>query len=142
MKCLSIRQPWAWAILHANKDVENRTWYTGYQGPLLIHAGQKADVAGWREFVRWHDRILPPGLLPHNLPGGVVLGVVRLVDCVDDSPSPWAEEGLWHWLLADRIAFDEPVPWRGQLGLFDVPLAGLPPKVCAAAERAARSERT
>jgi hypothetical protein len=24
MKALSIRQPWAWAILHAGKDVENR----------------------------------------------------------------------------------------------------------------------
>ena len=28
MKALSIRPPWAWAILHAAKDVENRTWKT------------------------------------------------------------------------------------------------------------------
>lgn len=25
---LSIRQPWAWAILHAGKDIENRDWHT------------------------------------------------------------------------------------------------------------------
>ena len=23
---LSIRAPWAWAIFHAGKDIENRTW--------------------------------------------------------------------------------------------------------------------
>ena len=38
MKCLSILQPWAWAIIHGGKDVENRTWRTAYRGPLLIHA--------------------------------------------------------------------------------------------------------
>ena len=26
MKALSIRQPWAWLILHAGKDIENRDW--------------------------------------------------------------------------------------------------------------------
>lgn len=23
---LSVRQPWAWAIIHAGKDIENRSW--------------------------------------------------------------------------------------------------------------------
>lgn len=39
-RALSVRQPWAWAILHAGKDVENRSWATGYRGELLIHAGK------------------------------------------------------------------------------------------------------
>ena len=39
MKCLTICQPWAWAIVAAGKDVENRTRPTRYRGPLLIHAG-------------------------------------------------------------------------------------------------------
>jgi hypothetical protein len=25
MKAIAIRPPWAWAILHASKDIENRT---------------------------------------------------------------------------------------------------------------------
>lgn len=29
MRALSIRQPWAWAILHAGKRVENRGWQEG-----------------------------------------------------------------------------------------------------------------
>ena len=44
MKVLSIRQPWAWAIVAGFKPVENRTWKTGYRGPLLIHAGLREDV--------------------------------------------------------------------------------------------------
>jgi hypothetical protein len=37
---LSIRQPWAWLILHAGKDIENRDWPTKYRGPFLIHASK------------------------------------------------------------------------------------------------------
>ncbi len=29
---LSIRQPWAWLIIHACKDVENRDWPTRVRG--------------------------------------------------------------------------------------------------------------
>lgn len=36
---LSIRQPWAWLILHAGKDIENRSWKREYTGRILIHAG-------------------------------------------------------------------------------------------------------
>ena len=46
MKALSVRQPWAWAIIHAGKDVENRTWGTRYHGPLLIHASKNYDRDG------------------------------------------------------------------------------------------------
>lgn len=34
MKALSIRQPWAWLILHAGKDIENRVWQTRFRGEL------------------------------------------------------------------------------------------------------------
>lgn len=40
MKALSIRQPWAWAILHTGKSVENRDWYTEYRGRVLLHASK------------------------------------------------------------------------------------------------------
>ena len=41
MKCLSIQQPWAWAVVNGWKPIENRTWHTNYHGPLLIHTGQR-----------------------------------------------------------------------------------------------------
>ena len=39
-KCLSVRQPWAWLIVHGHKPLENRSWATSYRGPLLIHAAK------------------------------------------------------------------------------------------------------
>lgn len=47
MKAISLWQPWAWAILHAGKRIENRYRADGekpalcsYRGPLLIHASK------------------------------------------------------------------------------------------------------
>jgi len=48
MIALSIQQPWAWAIIHGGKDVENRTWPTKFRGRFLVHASRKFDWEGFR----------------------------------------------------------------------------------------------
>lgn len=50
MKALSIRQPWAWAIVNAGKRVENRTWETRYRGPILIHAAKGVTKREYEQF--------------------------------------------------------------------------------------------
>jgi hypothetical protein len=112
-KALSIRQPWAWAIIAGVKDVENRTWPTSYRGPLLIHAGLKDDLNGW-EFL---DELGIP--LPVDPPTGGIVGVVDLVDCLQGYDSVWAQQGCWHWLLKSPRARSF-VPMRGRLGIFTV----------------------
>lgn len=112
MKALSIRQPWAWAILHGGKDVENRSWRTQHRGSLLIHAGAREDPDA-------RGQLLAIGLeVPDTLPLGGIVGVVDVVDCVRGHESPWAINGEWHWLLArPRV-----VPFRalpGRLKLFE-----------------------
>lgn len=39
-RVLSLTQPWAWVICHANKRIENRDWRHGhpYRGPVWLHA--------------------------------------------------------------------------------------------------------
>lgn len=51
MRILTVRQPWAWAIIHGGKTVENRPRNIagGYRGPVAIHAGLAYDVGS-------HDR--------------------------------------------------------------------------------------
>ena len=39
-KCLTVRQPYAWAIIKGAKDVENREQKRMYMGRLHIHAGR------------------------------------------------------------------------------------------------------
>jgi hypothetical protein len=109
---LSIRQPWAHRILCEGKDVENRTWpiplkYRGRR--VLIHAGLRPDMAE-RKRCAFPDA---------ELPLGGIVGVVTLRGCVQDSLSPWAEPGCFHWLLADArpLRF---FPCKGFLGFFTV----------------------
>ncbi len=46
MRILTVRQPWAWAIVHGGKDVENRVRNIAgdYRGPVAIHVAQQEDV--------------------------------------------------------------------------------------------------
>ncbi len=125
MKTLSIQQPWAWAILHAGKDVENRRWRTTYRGPLLIHAGKSFDLDGFGELVHLRpDSHIPPS---SHFPRSGIVGRVELVDIVhvDTLPSnPWAF-GPWCWLLKHP----QPLPLKlckGQLVLFEIDYEALP----------------
>lgn len=112
---LSVRQPWAWAIIAGGKDVENRSWNSRHRGPLLIHAARTLDHNGFEEL---RLRGLEP---PEELVCGAIIGQVRLVDVVRDHGSGWAEPGAFHFVLADPVAFAQPRPYRGMPGLFRVP---------------------
>jgi hypothetical protein len=44
LRCLAIRQPWAWAICVGAKDIENRTWKTDYRRTIAIVASANKSV--------------------------------------------------------------------------------------------------
>lgn len=53
MRALTVLQPWAWAIAHAGKLVENRTWRPpSYElcKTIAIHAGKRLDVESLNAF--------------------------------------------------------------------------------------------
>jgi hypothetical protein len=110
MKVLSVKNPWAYLIIHCGKDVENRTWETKYRGPLLIHASRSMDIYAPRDI-----RLLGINWFDYN---GYIIGKVNLADCIRDSKSEWAEEGLWHWVLEDPKPC-APIPVKGSLGLWE-----------------------
>lgn len=117
MMALTIRQPWAYAIIHLGKDVENRSWPTEHRGPLAIHAATKLDRNG--------DVFLKRlGFAPadEDMVLGAVIGIVDVTDCVRNHASPWAVNGHYHWLLNNPRALSVPLQIRGQLGLFEVTL--------------------
>lgn len=115
MKALSIRQPWVWAILHAGKDVENRTWSTRYRGLVALHAGLSVDREAQAAMVR--AGYSAPDLRKGDPDLGAYVGTARLVDVVTRSDSRWWQ-GPYGFVLSDVVAFDKPVPAKGMLGLF------------------------
>ena len=130
MIALSIRQPWAWLILRGGKDIENRGWPTKFRGRVLVHAPKGCTRAEYEDGVDalWQlcGPVVPAIELPplDQLERGGLVGSVEIVDCVTSSRSPWFC-GRFGFMLRDPkpITF---VPWKGQLGFFEVPEAALP----------------
>ena len=142
LHCLSIRQPWAWLILHGGKDIENRNWSTKVRGRVLVHAAKGMTQAEWRDavqFAHWGDPRVPQSTLQgcecDELERGGIVGTVEIVDCVASSVSPWFV-GRYGFVLRDPRPLPF-VPWKGALGFFGVPRSAL-----AAGESAPRFHTT
>ena len=122
MRILTVRQPWAWAIVHGQKDVENRVRNIAgdYRGPVAIHAAKAVDLDApktlWGDY---HDSGLE--VL------GAIIGVVDLVGVhagwIEGVPcSPWGIRyvegaGQHHIELANPRPLVGPIPYKGALGL-------------------------
>lgn len=116
MKALTIKQPWAWAIINAKrkrKDIENRTWTTSLRGTIAIHAG-KAVV---------RDAEFPGGASQPKdgeLEAGAIIGVVDLLKVVEEHTSPWFW-GPYGFVLGNPRPLKKPIPIKGALGFWNVP---------------------
>lgn len=115
---LSIRQPWAWAIINAGKDIENRTWRTDFRGPVCIHASGSMTKRDWDETSYWI--LMNFGAVAPRVPDlhrGGIIGTVEIVECVTTSDSPWFF-GRFGFVLRDPRPVDF-IPVKGLLGFFD-----------------------
>lgn len=120
-KAITIRQPWAHAIIQGWKNVENRSWPTKVRGTVAIHAAQKAEDKEFFDFV--HKKGLSRQVAldiasARNLSRSAVIGLVDIVDCISSSPSPWFE-GPFGFVLANPRPL-HPIPCRGALQIFDL----------------------
>lgn len=114
MKALTIRQPWAWSIIHAGKDIENRDWATKFRGRFLVHAAKGMTREEYEETCEFFEglKIEPPPLAA--LQWGGIIGIAELVDCVEASASPWFF-GRYGFVLRDPKPM-EFIPCKGALG--------------------------
>jgi hypothetical protein len=139
VKALSIRQPWAWAILHAGKRIENRDWRSvpSYRGPLLIHASAFGASGSQREEAFGDARMVmkigrETGVLSADpvtfgtLIGqrGGIVGVCNLVDAVRVNMSEHRMKGGqcigcgWKELTVEDL-LKEPMPSIPDCGAKD-----------------------
>jgi len=131
---ISIRQPWASLILKCRKDIENRNWPTKFRGRVLIHAAKGMTRTEHEDAIDFAVHAIRAD--PRNAGGkpvtlrelgfgfdelqrGGIIGSVEIVDCVQDSDSPWFM-GRYGFVLRDPRPLPF-MPWRGQLGFFNVP---------------------
>lgn len=142
---ISIRQPWASAILLLGKDVENRSnWPFKHRGPIVIHAARakfsKEDLTSALAIARQDnaDEAVIQDMRPDEdhydptyFPQGAIVALANLADVFrsdeampEDHPaagSPWAENDAAYWLYLIEIAPVKPTPYSGRVGLFKIP---------------------
>src|SRR5918997_3663558 len=134
MKALTLTQPWSTLVALGVKKIETRSWSTPYRGRLAIHAAKgfppDARLICRREPFK---RVLMAAGIESlaDLPLGVLLATVQLVDCVPIgkvrsqlSSEEYAfgdySAGRWAWLLEDVQPLAVPVQARGMLGIWTV----------------------
>lgn len=118
VRILTVKQPWATALISGGKDVENRSWATNYRGWVLIHAGKSIDASVPARYG------LGDAQAAMALPRGCVIGAVNITAVIRTWRSRWAEPGCWHWYHESESAIElaDPVPWRGIQGLKRAPV--------------------
>ncbi|MFB7668868.1 hypothetical protein ACFC1R_33935 [Kitasatospora sp. NPDC056138] len=110
VRALTVRQPYADAIVYGPKRIENRPRPTKYRGLLLIHAG-----------LATYEGLLPPADPDWPDERGAVIGSAQLVGChraTEGCCPEWGFRDSWHWELAAVQALAVPLPARGALGLW------------------------
>lgn len=151
MKALTLREPWASAVVFGTKRVENRTWQppADVLGEFIAIHVAKTYGPGERENSYHLDL---EGLLPSNLASGgellakpptlgCIIGLAQVVAVIpqlgldedayiteqyDGKPrmvelAPWYISGCYGWVLDNVASFPRPVPVRGMLGCWSVP---------------------
>lgn len=123
MKALSVKQPWAFLIGNSEKTVELRSWQTDYRGTLLICAS----LSEKNSWVVVND-------VGHQLPPGVIMCVVDLVDIIKFDTvqtakkyykAAWCdavsdiELGTYGWIF-ENVRHVKLKKQAGKLRLFDV----------------------
>lgn len=131
MLALSVRQPWAWAIFHGKKPIENRSQ------PLpdallgrrtMVHASKtmtRDEYTSGAHAIHELTGLAVP--TPERLVFGALIGAVTWngqIEPIDAPPTMvgWHVTDQWGWLLASPVALPEPVYCSGARGFWKVPV--------------------
>lgn len=129
MKAISLQQPWASLVVMGAKKTETRSWNTFYRGRILIHASQGKDMG----INVWN---LPPFEKYikdfNSLPFGAIIGECKIDETVETEKIRHrlsVEEaafgdystGRIAWRLVQPITYKKPIPYKGQLSIWEFP---------------------
>ncbi len=133
MKCLTVHQPWAALLMLGARLDHVRDWMPAFRGRLAVHAARRFapedQLLCEREPIR--SILRQAGLSRLDLPRGAILGTAHLSEVIPRAvfererlplfePAAVPGDGQYVWHFTDPVRLPRPVPWRGQLGLFQV----------------------
>ena len=129
MKVLSLTEPYATLIKKGIKNIETRSWKTNYRGKLYIHASSTKIPKKYRENAELMNLVKM-----EELNYGNIICSCYIVDCIEMTDdfiekvkkskleyiSGVYEKGRYAWILDNIEVLDNPIPSKGQLGIWTV----------------------
>ena len=122
MKCLSVSQPFANLIISEKKTIELRNWNTNFRGEFLIHSPLKIKIENSKKLKIKKKFII-----------GAIIGKSQLYNVKQyNSIKEIKSDQKFHFtskkfqnetfgfMLKNTKSLRIPIPWKGQLGFFDV----------------------
>ncbi len=124
MKCLSVSQPFANLIISGKKIIELRSWSTNFRGEFLIHAPIKIRNDDCKR-LKINEKLVTGAII-----GKAELYQVKKYDSIKEVKidrelhlsSKEFRNKTFGFLLKNPRSLRIPIPWKGQLGFFDVDL--------------------
>lgn len=137
MRAITVRQPFAWAIAHLGKGVENRgrkhPWQSAVGEDVAIHAAAAHYGRNYDE-----SEEVDLDVITTAMSNGIdfdweirdeldvrsaIVAVARLeevhhADTCRNACSDWAVADGWHLVLSRIVPLSRPVPAKGMLGLW------------------------
>ncbi len=124
LKCLSVSQPFADLIISGKKTIELRKWNTSFRGEFLIHAPLKIRIEDCKR-LKMNKKFVT----------GAIVGKAEIYDVKKyssikkvkmDQKCHFASKNFHDRTFGFRLKNAKPlripIPWKGQLGFFDVNL--------------------
>ncbi len=132
MKCLSLKQPYAYLLASGKKTIEIRKWNTNHRGEFLIHSSKNTNEEACSVLRIDKDQLVK----------GAIIGKGFLYDVkIYATFGEFAREKDKHFsieknsnnlyssnfkrygfLVKDASIFSNPIPYIGKLGMFEVEL--------------------
>lgn len=138
MKALSLTQPWATLVAIGAKNVETRSWYTDYRGPVAIHAAKAfpSDAARLCATEPFRSALAAAGITRSDtLPRGAIVALADLTQVVPVHLVPAEARiepeqsfgdyspGRYAFVLENVRRLAAPLACNGALSLWKMPAA-------------------
>ena len=116
LRCLSVRQPFAWLLCANAKKVENRTWKTDFRGTIAIHASTNQSMIKSAE----RESESKPIKLK-NFPFGAIIGLAD-IEAIEPYGPEFEQDGHacgpYCWKMTNGRLLKNPIPMMGKLTLY------------------------
>jgi predicted transcriptional regulator len=124
LKCLSVSQPFADLIISGKKIIELRKWNTNFRGEFLIHAPIKIRMEDCKR-LKINKKLVTGAII-----GKAEIYEVKKYDSIKEIKadqkfhlaSKKFHDRAFGFMLKNAKSFRIPIPYKGQLGFFEIDL--------------------